>query len=463
MFWRLLLTFVGFAVLAALGGAIVLRLLEGRVEPFITILLVFSVGLFAFLPAWMFARHFVRPLHELTEGAGRIAGGDYGHRIHGGVWGESRSLAETFNRMSDGLAAQFEQLEADREQLRAILGGMVEGVVALGPGQRVLFANEAAGRMLEFDPQSAIGRAIWEVSRQRPIQELLTRALHGAEARREEFEWAGPTARHLAVYAAPLPGAPPAGAVLVIHDITDLRRLEGVRQEFVANVSHELKTPLAVITACIETLLDGAVDEPDTRQPFLQQIADQGQRLHALILDLISLARIESGEEVLDFEAVVVENAVAECLQRHQPRADAKHLRLLAAAPNGTSIAAWADEEALGQILDNLVDNAVKYTQEGGAVQVRWREIGKSVEIEVEDNGPGIPEADLTRIFERFYRVDKARSRQLGGTGLGLAIVKHLSQVMKGSVKAASAVGNGTTFTVSLPNASPPDLKGLFD
>jgi two-component system phosphate regulon sensor histidine kinase PhoR len=453
MFWRLLLAFVAFAVLAALVAALIVSRLNGSGGPGLVVPLAFAVGLAAALPAWLFARGFVRPLREITGGAERIAEGDYGHLIHGGDFGESRSLADTFNKMSQRLAAQFEQLEADRHQLRTILGGMVEGVVAVGPGQRVLFANEAAGKMLEFDPDAAVGRPIWEVSRQRQIQALLAHALQGSEAKREEFDWKGPTARQLAVYVAPLTGTPsPGGAIIVLHDTTELRRLERLRRDFVANVSHELKTPLSVIKACIEALIDGAVEDPEARKPFLEQIADQGERLHALILDLISLARIESGEEVLDLQAVPVEAFVADCLDRHAPRAEAKRQQLVA-APEGPPVAAWGDEEALGQILDNLVDNAVKYTPDGGTIRVSWRDTGETVELQVADSGPGIPERDLPRIFERFYRVDKARSRELGGTGLGLAIVKHLAQIMKGSVKAASTVGRGTTFTVTLPKA----------
>lgn len=451
MFWRLLLAFIGFAMISSIVAIILLSAI-GRGDP-TDLVIVILIGIAALLPAWVFARRFVRPLKKLTDAAGRIAAGDYGQRLPGSVWGESRSLASTFNTMSNRLEAQFQQLEADRQQLRTILGGMVEGVIGLGPQQRVLFANEAAGRMLEFDPQNAIGRPIWEITRLPRIQQVLEKALKGTDAHREEFDWKGPTARQLAIYVAPLPGDPAPGAVLVLHDITELRRLERLRQDFVANVSHELKTPLSVIKACIEALIDGAVEEPESRKPFLDQINEQGERLHSLILDLISLARIESGEEVMDFQPVSLEQAVAECLDRHAPRAEAKMIELAAVPPsNGTlDLNVWADEEALGQILDNLVDNAVKYTPEGGCIQVRWLGNGSSVQLQVDDSGPGIPERDLARIFERFYRVDKARSRELGGTGLGLAIVKHLVQVMQGTVKAASTVGKGTTFTVVLP------------
>jgi two-component system, OmpR family, phosphate regulon sensor histidine kinase PhoR len=447
MFWRLLLAFLFLALFAAALA----RLAFGELS---SILALLAVAAIALLPAWLLARRFVRPLQELAEGANRIAEGEYGHQIHGGNWGESRFLAGTFNQMSQRLEAQFQQLEADRHLLRTILGGMVEGVVAFGSGQRVLFANETAGRMLEFNPQTAMGRPLWEVARQPQLHDLLARAFKGAEAYREEFDWTGPNPRRLAVYVAPLSGDRAGSAVLVLHDLSELRRLERLRQDFVANVSHELKTPLSVIKACIEALLDGAVDDLEARRPFLEQIHEQGERLHALILDLISLARIESGEAQLDLQAIPVDQTVAESLERHRPRAEVKRIDLRADSPaDAGAIRVVADDEALGQVLDNLVDNAIKYTQEGGRIGVSWRLHGNQVLFEVQDNGPGIPERDLPRIFERFYRVDKARSRQLGGTGLGLAIVKHLVEGMHGSVKARSQVGRGTTFTISLPQA----------
>jgi two-component system phosphate regulon sensor histidine kinase PhoR len=289
--------------------------------------------------------------------------------------------------------------------------------------------------------------------RQRAIQDLLDRTLKAGLPQREPVEIKTPPVRHLSVYVAPLPAAYGTGAVLVLGDTTELKRLERVRQEFVANVSHELKTPLAVITACAEALQDGAVEDADARGPFLQQIADQSARLHNLILDLLSLARLDAGEETFGKEAVPMAEMVEACIDRHRPRAEAKKMAL-EAVPPPTPLAVWADAEAVGQLLDNLVDNAVKYTQAGGTVRVRWTTSGEGIDIAVEDNGPGIPEVDLPRVFARFYRVDRARSRELGGTGLGLAIVKRLAQAMDGSAKVTSQVGRGTTFTVTLPTAS---------
>ncbi len=412
-----------------------------------------GAGLCAVALSFWLARRTVRPLAELTEAAGLIAEGGYGHKVYASGPDELGALARTFNHMSARLAQQFAQLEEDRQQLRAILSGMVEGVIALGADERILFVNERAARLLEFQAQAAVGRRLWEVVRVRPLQELARRALANPEPHQEELRWNSPALRSLTVHAARLATA--GGAVLVLHDTTELRRLERMRQDFVANVSHELKTPLSVIKACVETLIDGAADDPGPRSQFLERISDQSDRLYALILDLLSLARIESGEEAFDIRAVPLGPTVAECLERHRARAEAKRQQLVAEPPpDGDGLAAQVDEEALGQILDNLVENAIKYTPEGSRITVRWRADGGQVRLEVEDNGQGIPEADLPRVFERFYRVDKARSREMGGTGLGLAIVKHLAQAMKGGARAASRVGQGTTFIVSLPQAA---------
>jgi two-component system phosphate regulon sensor histidine kinase PhoR len=405
----------------------------------------------ALILAFLFARRSARPLQELTRGAESIATGAYGHKVYAVGHDEMGTLARAFNHMSGRLSEQFAQLEEDRQQLRAVLSGMVEGVVALDVEQRILFTNDRAGQLLGFETGVAVGRKLWEVVRQRSFQDVVRQVLADPKVQSADLDWAGPTTRHLTVHAAPLMGPASRGAVLVFHDTTELRRLERLRQEFVANVSHELKTPLSVIKACTETLIGGAADDPEFRTSFLQQVAEQADRLHALILDLISLGRIESGEEMFEFQPVDVGAAVHACVERHRARSDGKEQKLEAMVPAGPPVFAWADEEAVGHILDNLVDNAVKYTPSGGRIEVRFRLEDDRACVEVADTGIGIPERDLPRIFERFYRVDKARSRELGGTGLGLSIVKHLVQAMHGNVEAKSQPGVGSTFRVRFP------------
>jgi len=374
------------------------------------------------------------------------------------------AAADACDRLRARLGRRIAALEEDREQLRAVLSGMVEGVVALDVDQAILFANERAAKLLGVDRDHLVGRRLWEVVRQRPLLDVVREALAGREPRQEEVFWDGDADRSLTVHAAALSGGPddsPRGAVVVLHDTSALRRLERLRQEFVANVSHELKTPLSVIAACVETLLDrGAIEDAQHRGRFLEQIAAQAQRLHVLILDLLALARIESGDSMFDFGPVPLWLFVESCLEVHLPRAAAKRQTLvLAVAPELRDLEVWADEESLSQILHNLLDNAVKYTPEGGRIEVAWRPTGGQVALTVTDDGHGIPEADLPRIFERFYRVDKARSRELGGTGLGLAIVKHLAQEMGGSVDATSTPGRGACFVVTLPGVPQPGRR----
>jgi two-component system phosphate regulon sensor histidine kinase PhoR len=434
----------------------------------------------AMLIAFWLTRRTISPLQELILNAERIAAGDYGHRVYAIGEDEIGALARTFNQMSEHLRYQFAQLEEDRQQLRTILSSMVEGVIALNADERIVFANDRAGKLLDFRAQTAVGRKLWEIARHPTLRDLVLRALQGDDDCRGEMNSDGPVTKNLTIHAAPLPGPPVRGVVLVLHDTSELRRLERIRQEFVANVSHELKTPLSVIKACIETLQDGAIDDTQHRDSFVERIADQAERLHALILDLLSLARIESSTEVYEYQSIALEPLVTHCLERHRARAESKNQRLRTVpplTPNGFAsrrepvaqgepagthgfgsqpapVSAWADEEAVSQILDNLVDNALKYTPAGGEVLVRWHPENGEVCLEVEDTGIGIPEADLPHIFERFYRVDKARSRELGGTGLGLSIVKHLVLAMNGTVNATSEIGKGTTFTVRLPTAS---------
>jgi two-component system phosphate regulon sensor histidine kinase PhoR len=402
--------------------------------------------------ALVLTRRLIRPLQELAQGARQIAAGEYGKKVFAQGPSEVDILAHSMNRTSERLAAQFIQLDEERQQLRAVLGSMVEGVIALDATQKILFANERAAQLLEFDSRTAVGRRLWEMIRHRPLHEAVNAVLAQRQAQRQELNWLGTTVKSLAVHASPLPGSPPRGAVLVLHDTTELRRLERLRQDFVANVSHELKTPLAIIQANVETLIDGAIDDVAHRESFLRRIAEQSDQLHNLILDLLSLARIEAGAESFVLQPVPVERVVHACLQNRRTLLEEKGQELQLCAPS-TAVAAWVDEEALLQILDNLVDNAIKYTQDRGKIRIGWQREGDQVQIEVQDNGPGISAKDLPRIFERFYRVDKARSRELGGTGLGLSIVKHLAHAMNGSVQADSEPHRGSTFTVRLPTA----------
>lgn len=372
-------------------------------------------------------------------------------------------LTRLFNVVAPKLEARIALQEQDRQQLRAVLGGMSEGVIAIDARRRLLFANASANQLFGIDADS-VGRLIPELIRSTQVQGAVEATLSSPTPYQGEVTLATRESvlrvhsRILAVYGTPLPGPPP-GAVLVFHDVTELRRLERMRQDFVANASHELKTPLASIKAYTETLLDWALKDEAVNVRFLERIDEQAERLNQLILDMLSLARLETGQEVFEHGPLPLAPMIEACLNSHRDRADAKGLNLsleLRELDGQTEVK--ADEEAIRQIFDNLVDNAIKYTPEGGSVRVSCRQTGEAIVVEVADSGIGIPRDELSRVFERFYRVDKARSRELGGTGLGLSIVKHLVQSLDGQVSVVSRLGAGSCFTVQLPRVRPHDL-----
>lgn len=418
-----------------------------------------AVTLLALFATYLLERRLVRPLEQLTQAAQAIAAGDLGQEVIVRNRDEIGSLAVAFNTMSRELAQRLEQLQANRRErdensdlMETVLGSMIEGVVVIDARQRILYANAAAGPLLDLPTARAPGRSLFEAARHPRVQKVVEAVLSGNTPDRVEYE-VPRTNAIVALLASPLPGDPPPGAVLVLHDVTELRRLENLRREFVSNVSHELKTPLTTIQAYTETLLDGAINDPNNNRKFLERIDEQAERLHKLILDLLSLARIEAAEDAYELLPIPVAKTVQLCLDEYLPVAASKGVELQAHPPPD-NIVVWADEEGLLTVLNNLVDNAIKYTPSGGRVVLRWRIDGRRVVIEVEDTGLGIPKQHQARIFERFYRVDKARSRELGGTGLGLSIVKHWVQVFGGSVEVASELGRGSTFFVRLPVVS---------
>ncbi|APZ96174.1 HAMP domain-containing sensor histidine kinase [Fuerstiella marisgermanici] len=394
----------------------------------------------------------ITPLAEVTNRAQAIANGIDEAPLPVRSNDEIGFLAAAFNQMQSELARRFRQLRGNNEQLSTVLGSMHEGVIAVDADQRIVLANDASKLLIGFAPDSEVGRPLQEAVLSRRLHKVVRKCLETGDPVQSEFESVGETRRDLAVRATCLPGDPPPGVVMVLHDITELRRLENLRREFVANVSHELKTPLASITAYAETLRLGAMDDRENNIRFLVRIEEQAERLHQLILDMLQIARVESGEEAFDIIQVLIRRSVEGCCARHIEPAQRKQIDLLIEAPE-EDLTVLADEDGLDTILDNLIGNAIKYTPEGGRVYVRWRDENDFVEIEVQDTGVGIAPEHQVRVFERFYRVDKARSRELGGTGLGLSIVKHLCQAFGGSVTLKSVEGEGCTFRIRLPKA----------
>lgn len=405
------------------------------------------------LSYWVISR-VVGPMTDIDRAVEAISHGDFRQRIYVPNHDELGQLAAKLNRMCQELDSRLTQLTASHERQATVLGGMIEGVIAVDRRERVLFANAAAGRLFDFRPSLIEGRRLLEVVRNHALEEAVSAALATRQPQRLETTQDSGEKMSVAVQATPLPGDPCPGVVIVMHETTELRRLESLRRDFVANVSHELKTPLSSIKAYAETLRNGALDDRQASVTFVERIMEQSERLHHLILDMLSLARIESEQQVFEIVPVPIQEVVDECFANHRPVADSKRIELVA-EPQQPGLLVRADKEGLREILDNLVDNAIKYTPEGGRICVRWRATGdgQMASIEVEDTGIGIEADELSRVFERFYRVDKARSRELGGTGLGLAIVKHLAQSFGGGVSAASEAGRGSRFTVELPLA----------
>jgi two-component system phosphate regulon sensor histidine kinase PhoR len=365
---------------------------------------------------------------------------------------ELGKLAGAFNQMQRDLARRLDQIQHNSQRLETILGSMTEGVLAVGPRRTILMANEAGRRLLDFATPEPIGRPLLEVTRARPVYEAVGRAFESSTPVVTEFDAPGPARRALSLRAMRLPGDPCPGVMIVLHDMTELRRLENLRRELVANVSHELKTPLTAIKGYAETLSLGAINDPEHNLLFVRRIEEQANRLHELVQDILQIARIETGQEAFDIAAVPVAELIELAARQFADIAASRQITLRAEPPDSDAFV-LADEEGVRTILNNLVDNALKYTPAGGRVTIRGVIQAAVVTLEVYDTGIGISYSDQARIFERFYRADKARSRELGGTGLGLSIVKHLALAFGGSVTVESQPGMGATFRVELPRA----------
>jgi len=401
---------------------------------------------------WFLSRRISRPLEQMTTGAQRFAQGDFAVTLEETGSEESCRLAAAMNQMAVKLSELIERETGQRSEIEAILGCMIEGLVAVDNAERVIRVNQAAAELFDLSVESQPERPIQEVIRQAELQHFVQHALAQQEPIEEELILPGPQQRYLHLQAAPLTGAgnERIGVLIVIHDLTRLRQLESVRRDFVANVSHELKTPITAIRGAVETLLDEGAADPAV-QRFLEIIFKQNNRLNALVEDLLDLSRIEQGVISNGWEMKarpllpVLESARAACESLLVER----QIELKVSCPE--SIEAKLNPPLLEQAIINLLTNAIKYSEDGGRVVIEAAQLEEQVSIRVRDFGCGIPEEHLPRLFERFYRVDLARSRNLGGTGLGLAIVKHVAQAHRGEVRVASTLGEGSSFTILLP------------
>lgn len=402
---------------------------------------ILAIGLSEYL-----ARSIGRPIREMREAAEALRRGHLTHRIGSSRKDELGALAGAIDRMADKLEERVEAVKQEEARLRIILDAMVEGVFVTDADGRIVLTNAA---LVRLTGREVVGEPAEHAIRSAALHDAVERANRG-ETLEIDFEVAASGARRtIAAQLAPLRRSD--GVVGVLHDITQLKRVEKVQRDFVANASHELRTPLTAIRGFAETLAEG-VDDQVIRAKFVQNIHFNAQRLHALVDDLLELGRAESPDSEFEIGPTDVLHAAQNVLTGLEAKAAAKAQELELVSVRSELV--LADPRALDQVLVNLVDNAIKYTPECQRIEVRIERHRGQVDISVADTGPGIPPKHLDRIFERFYRVDKGRSRAQGGTGLGLSIVRHLVGRMGGEISVHSVVGEGTTFTVRLEAAS---------
>ncbi len=416
------------------------------------------VALGTLLVAGAVARRISRPLADLTDTAVAIAAGEGTRRATHQGGKETARLARAFNSMADRVQQDLAVIRHDRMELLAILSGMVEGVLALDADQRVLWLNEAAAKAFDIDARTSRGQPLHNAVRVPALLELVAEALRTHRAGACEVHLvAGGRERVVLLNASPLlePGEPSLGVVVLARDVTEARRIERTRRDFVANASHELKTPLAAIRGLAETILQDEGIAPDTARAFVQRILAQAERLGQLVQEMLALSRAEAGSDAPSTGPTELGAVVRHGLDTYAPLAQARTIAFHYDAPSAP-LYVRASQEALERIIGNLLDNAVKYSPPSGRVHVRLMPEGVMARLSVLDEGPGIAAEFHDRVFERFFRVDESRSREAGGTGLGLAIVKHLAVALGGRVGVESAPGRGSEFSVWIPLAAAP-------
>lgn len=368
--------------------------------------------------------------------------------------GAARTLRDTGAEAAD-LRSQLARERTRHGHYEAILQQMSDAVVAIDERGRVRLVNRAFCRLFDIEAEDAEGRTLEGATLNYQVSALVSRALQQDTMHRDRVELTHPDARILEGISTPLRDdeGNPIGAVALLHDITRMEEMDRVRRDFVANASHELRTPAAGIKALAEALQAGAIEDPERSRSFCEQIVDAADRLTEMLDDMLVLTRVERGDELLEPRTITAFAAIEDALSQVRPAADAKQIELTTEVDAEDEL--HADPNALQTLLVNLLDNAVKYTPEGGGVTVRGRRVENGYRVEIEDTGVGIPPEDQERVFERFYRVDRARDRTTGGTGLGLSIVKHIAEAHGGRVGLSSEPGHGSTFTVVLP--TPPN------
>jgi len=445
--------FVGFVRVAKPASALATEMRQAQVG---IITNAAFVAFLVLLVAFYLAARQTAKVEELTGVAQEIALGNFARRIPEGNSLGLKKLAETINQMARSSARRVSDVTADRNRLSTVFTCMVEGVIDVDMDQKILHINEAAARLLLVNENSCIGKPIWQEIRNQEITEALDQAITTQSVIKTQMRLNRESDQLVVdIYAASLSNdeGEPIGAVLVLNDITELENLERVRTDFVANASHELKTPITAIRGLTETLLGDDEIEKETVTSFIERVHAQSLRLSQLVGDLMTISRLESSQAGEEFTRINFADLARQAVRAGQVTAEEKGQDLDVELPD-TEVMVWGDRQNLSQLLDNLIDNAIKYTPNDGSITVKVSKDDENAILQVTDTGIGISPQFQQRVFERFYRVDKARSQSLGGTGLGLSIVKNIAEKHGGSIDVKSQLGSGSSFTIKLPLAS---------
>ena len=410
---------------------------------------VFALGL-AVILGTLITSGIIKPINKIIYVSRKFSAGDFKHKIYHDSKDEIGELADTLNKMAYDIEQKIKDVSNQGQQLNAIFNSMVEGVMLTDRQGCIVSINQAIERIFQVVKHDVEGKVFLEAIRNNDIAEVITAVLHTGKPVSKEITLVYPKQRIFEVNSNPIfENSVVSGCLVVIHDITEIRRLETMRRDFVANVSHELKTPLTSIKGFVETLLEGALEDKENNRNFLKIIQGHADRLDNLVNDLLSLSHLESKEITLKKSDCNLRQQVQGVISGFRSQLRKKDVEIKNELPPNISII--ADKDRLEQVITNLIDNAIKFNREKGFVKIFHEEVNGNIKVIIEDSGVGIPGKDASRIFERFYRVDKARSRELGGTGLGLSIVKHIVELHGGSVGVESIEGLGSKFWFILP------------
>ncbi len=411
--------------------------------------LIFALAL-AFVLGSIIAAQTIRPINRMIQVSRRFSKGDFSRRIIQVSKDEIGELAVTLNKMAQDIEDKIKEVKTQNQKLAAIFNSMIEGVIVIDKAGCIISINPTIEKIFSIARKDVEGKVFLEAIRNNDIAEVISAALKSGKSVSNEISLIYPVRRIFEVNATPIfDNNVISGCLVVVHDITEIRRLETIRSDFVANASHELKTPLTSIKGFVETLLEGALDDKENNRNFLKIIHDHAERLDSLVNDLLSLSHLESKEIMLKKTNFNLKQQVEGIISGFSSQLKKKDIEIKNELSVG--ILVTADKDRLEQVVTNLIDNAIKFNKVKGFVRIYGEETNEKVKITVEDSGIGIPEKDISRIFERFYRADKARSRELGGTGLGLSIVKHIVELHSGSVGVESTEGLCSKFWFILP------------